>query len=195
MSFLNKNIVLVLNRNWQAISTVTPAQAFSRMASDSSTGLDVQTPGFMTPVDWETWIKLPVRDKDIGIGTTKSPIRVPTVVVLSRYSDVPIHRPKFSFKNLWMRDNGRCQYTGRELRHGEGNIDHVIPSSRGGPTTWDNCVLSCRKINTFKADRTPEEAGLTLLRQPEEPIGIPTTLTLSNIFKIPDWKKFLPHAS
>ena len=135
MTFLHKNTVLVLNRNWQAISITTPAQAYGQMASDAATGLDIQHHDWMVPVNWATWLTLPVRDQDISIGTVKGPVRAPTVIVLSRYADVPVHRPKLSARNIWLRDNGRCQYTGRSLKRNEGNIDHVIPQSRGGATS------------------------------------------------------------
>ncbi|MGJ8675897.1 MAG: HNH endonuclease [Akkermansiaceae bacterium] len=193
MSFLYKNTVLVLNKNWQAISITTPAQAFGQMATDAATGLDIQHQDWMVPVKWDTWLSLLVRKADMSIGTARGPVRVPTVIVLSRYAEVPIHRPNLSAKNIWLRDGGRCQYTGRRLSHDEGNIDHIIPQSRGGLTTWGNCVLACRKVNTRKADQTPSEAGLTLIRQPEKPRAVPITLTLKNSHDIPDWEVFLNH--
>lgn len=191
MSHLHKNAVLVLNRNWQAISITTTAQAFGQMATDAATGLDIQHQDWMLPVKWDTWLGLPVREEDISIGTARGLVRAPTVIVLSRYAEVPIHRPKLSARNIWLRDGGRCQYTGKSLNRGEGNIDHIIPQSRGGSTSWENCVLSCRKINTRKADRTPQEAGLTLIRKPERPRAVPITLTLENSHDIPDWEVFL----
>jgi len=193
MTYLHKNTVLVLNRNWQAISVTTPAQAFGQMSGDSATGLDIQQRDWMVPVDWNRWLTLPVREQDISIGTARGPVRAPTVIVLSRYADVPIHRPRFSARNLWLRDGGRCQYTGRSLNRGEGNIDHIVPQSRGGATSWENCVLACRKINTRKADRTPSEAGLRLIREPRTPRAVPITLTLTNQHGIEDWKVFLPN--
>lgn len=193
MTILHKNTVLVLNRNWQAISVTTPAQAFGQMASDAATGLDIQHTDWMVPVKWDTWLALPVRSGDMQVGTSRGPVRAPTVIVCSRYADVPIHRPKLSARNIWLRDGGRCQYTGRALLRGEGNIDHIIPQSRGGATSWENCVLACRKINTRKADRTPSEAGLSLIRKPEKPRSVPITLTLENTHDIPDWEVFLTH--
>ncbi|BDS07907.1 hypothetical protein NT6N_29470 [Oceaniferula spumae] len=193
MSILHKNTVLVLNRNWQAISVTTPAQAYGQMASDAATGLDIQHLDWMVPVDWKTWLTLPVREGDLSIGTARGPVRAPTVLVLSRYADVPMHRPRLSARNLWHRDGGRCQYSGRLLSREEGNIDHILPQSRGGETSWENCVLACRKINTRKADRTPSEAGLRLIRKPEIPRAVPITLTLQNQHGIEDWNVFLPN--
>lgn len=190
-SILHKSIVLVLNRNWQAINIQTPAEAFCQMATDVVTALDIQGNESMVPTRWEDWKRLPVRDRDFQIGTAHGPIRVPTVVVLSRFSKVPLKRPKFNARNLWARDGGRCQYTGRELRPGEGNIDHVVPRSRGGRTTWENCVIAAREVNSRKADRTPEEAGLRLLNQPRRPREVPVTVLLKNVHGIPDWEPFL----
>lgn len=193
MTFIHKNTVLVLNRNWQAISITTPALAYGQMATDAATGLDIQHLDWMVPVDWASWLTLPVRDQDISIGTVSGPVRAPTVIVLSRYADVPVHRPRLCARNIWLRDGGRCQYSGRPLKRGEGNIDHVIPQSRGGATSWENCVLACRKINTRKADRTPTEAGLRLMNTPTMPQAVPITLTLENFHDIDDWNVFLPH--
>jgi len=190
-SILHKNIVLVLNRNWQAIATTTPAQAFGQMASDAATGLDVQGQDWMVPVKWSAWRDLPVRDDDFSIGTARGPMRVPTVIVLCRYAKVPMHMPKLCAKNIWLRDGGVCQYTGQMLAPGEGDIDHIVPQSRGGATSWENCVLSARKVNNKKAARTPKEAGLQLLKQPIMPKPVPVTATLKNVYQISDWEPFL----
>lgn len=197
-SILNQNIVLVLNRNWQAINTRTPAEAFCQMATDTATALDIQGndsryAGQMVPTKWEDWQQLPVRDGDASVGTARGPIRVPTVIVVANFAKVPKKRPKFNSRNIWERDGGRCQYTGRNLRPGEGNIDHVVPRSRGGATDWENCVLASRDVNSRKADRTPEEAGMKLLQQPKTPPEVPVTMLLRNVHDIADWDPFLPN--
>ncbi len=191
---LNKNTVLVLNRNWQAINVTTPAMAFCQMSTDVATGMDICGAEHMVPTRWRDWVGLPVRDGDCFIGTPSGRVRVPTVVVLARFNRVPMKRPKFSLRNLWERDGGRCQYTGRPLAPGEGNIDHVVPRSRGGATSWENCVVADRKVNTRKADRTPAEAGLRLLKTPRTPREVPVTLMLKNPHGISDWDPFLPSA-
>lgn len=188
---INKSVVLVLNRNWQAVNTTTPAEAFSSMVTDNATGLDVHGPDWMVPVKWADWIRLPIRDEDFAVGTVDGLIRVPTVIVLSNFDRVPLKRPSFSLRGLWLRDGGQCQYTGRFLKPGEGNIDHVIPSSRGGETSWENCVLSDRQVNNRKADRTPQEGGLRLQRKPFRPETVPVTNLLENKYQIPEWDIFL----
>lgn len=145
----------------------------------------------MLPVSWEQWLTLPVREHDDAVATVRGGIRIPTVIVLAHYSKVPLRKPKFSYQAIRDRDNGRCQYTGRLLRREEGNIDHIVPRSRGGETSWDNCVLSCKDVNNRKANRTPEEAGLRLMDQPETPKSLPMTLFLRNLHGIADWDHFL----
>lgn len=188
---LYKRIVLVLNRNWQAINTATPVDVFGQMANDSATGLDIHGEDWMVPVTWAEWLELPVREGDFSIGTARGRVRVPTVVVLSRFDQVPMKRPRFSLRGLWERDGGECQYTGRKLAPGEGNIDHVVPQSRGGETSWENCVLSDRQVNQRKADRTPGEAGLELRSEPVRPPEMPATWFIRNPHGIPDWEVFL----
>lgn len=187
---LNKPTVLVLNRNWQAINVRTPAEAFCQMATDVATGLDISGEA-MTPVKWADWQKLPIRETDSGVLTSRGPIRVPTVMVLARFSKVPKRRPSFSARSIWQRDGGICQYTGRALQRGEGNIDHVVPLSRGGATSWENCVLADRTVNSRKGNRLPREAGLHLLRPPQAPKELPVTLLIKNQLGIGDWDHFL----
>jgi 5-methylcytosine-specific restriction endonuclease McrA len=143
-------------------------------------------------VKWEDWLQLPVREEDVSIGTARGSVRVPTVVVLSRFDRVPMKRPKFSLRGLWSRDGGRCQYTGRALAPGEGDIDHIVPQSRGGETSWENCVLSDRVVNNRKADRTPREAGLRLRSHPVRPEAMPATWFIRNRHNIKEWEVFLP---
>lgn len=188
---LNKATVLVLNRNWQAINVRTPADAFCQMAIDAATGLDIEGEDVMRPVSWTDWIKLPIREQDNAIGTPRGLIRVPTIIVCVNYAKVPVSRPKLSARAIRERDRHRCQYTGQLLRPEEGNIDHIVPRSRGGQTTWENCVLASKAVNAKKADRLPHEAGLRLQTLPRRPRELPVTLTIRNTNNIPDWNLFL----
>ncbi len=188
---LNKATVLVLNRNWQAIHVRTPADAFCQMATDVATALDIESEDVMSPVRWKDWLILPIREQDNVVMTTRGPVRVPTVIVLANFAKVPRTRPKLSARTLRERDGSRCQYTGRVLRPDEGNVDHVVPRSRGGKTTWDNCVWASKEINSKKGNRLPQEAGLKLLALPKTPPEVPVTLSIRNTHGIPDWEPFL----
>jgi 5-methylcytosine-specific restriction endonuclease McrA len=188
---LNKATVLVLNRNWQAINVRTPAEAFCQMATNVATALDIEAPDSLRPVTWDEWITLPIRPQDNCVHTARALIRVPTVIVCCNYAKVPRKRPTLSARNIRERDGNRCQYTGRPLRPEEGSIDHVVPRSRGGKTSWENCVLAHKEINARKGDRLPQEAGLRLLARPKTPVELPATLTIRNSHGIRDWMLFL----
>ncbi len=187
---IHTSTVLVLNRCWQAIDVKTPAEAFAMMATAAASALDIGE-GALRPVSWQEWLTLAVRPQDTGVGTSRGLVRSPTVLVLARYARMPRRRLCFSRRGLWQRDGGVCQYSGRRLQFDEANIDHVIPRSRGGATSWENCVLADKRVNHRKGDRTPEEAGLRLARDPQIPRELPATTFIRNAHSIADWALFL----
>src|SRR4029077_11867665 len=179
-SILNKSIVLVLNRNWQAINVRTPQEAFCMMATNVATGLDIQDGEHIRPVTWDEWITLPIRPQDNSVLTVRGSIRVPAVIVAGNFAKVPKKRPKLCAKAIRERDGNRCQYTGKELKPDEGSLDHVLPRSRGGKDAWKNLVWSDKEVNQRKADRLPHEAGLKLLSVPRAPKELPATAFIRN---------------
>jgi 5-methylcytosine-specific restriction endonuclease McrA len=188
---LNKTIVLVLNRHWQAINIRTPADAFCQMATNAATALDIEGEDHIRPVPWAEWLTLPVRAGDHAVQTPRGPVRVPMVIVAVNFARVPRKRPKLNARNIRERDGNRCQYTGRLLHPDEGSLDHVVPRSRGGADTWENLVWSAREVNQRKADRLPHEAGLRLLATPRAPKELPVTALIRNVHGVPEWKHFL----
>jgi 5-methylcytosine-specific restriction endonuclease McrA len=205
---LNKTIVLVLNRNWQAINIRTPAEAFCQMATNVATALEIEvedtaesgslrTPhsefraSAIRPVTWDEWITLPIRDGDNAVRTVRGAIRVPTVIVAVNFAKVPKKRPKLCARTIRERDDNRCQYTGALLRPDEGSLDHVVPRSRGGPDTWENLVWSSKQVNTRKGNRLPHEAGLKLLKAPRAPKELPVSALIRNAHGVAEWKLFL----
>jgi 5-methylcytosine-specific restriction endonuclease McrA len=190
-NILNKTIVLVLNRNWQAINVRTPQEAFCMMATNVATGLEIEGEDSIRPVTWEEWITLPIRPQDNAVHTVRGAIRVPTVIVALNYAKVPKKRPKLSAKTIRERDGNRCQYTGALLRPDEGSLDHVLPRSRGGRDTWENLVWSSKDVNARKADRLPHEAGLRLLKQPRAPKELPASAFIRNAHSVADWHLFV----
>ena len=92
---------------------------------------------------------------------------MPSVIRLVEYAKVPYRTQQVSRKNIFLRDGYRCMYCGVKKRTGgELELEHIIPKSRGGRNTWENLVASCRECNRRKNDRTPEEAGMTLIHRP-----------------------------
>ena len=188
---LNKAIVLVLNRNWQAIHVRTPQEAFCMMATNAATALEIEGESYIRPVTWDEWITLSVREQDNAVQTVRGPIRVPTVIVAVNYARVPKKRPKLCARAIRERDDNRCQYTGALLRPDEGSLDHVVPRSRGGKDAWENLVWSSKAVNARKGNRLPHEAGLKLLHAPRAPKELPATEFLRNSHGVAEWELFL----
>lgn len=188
---LNKPTVLVLNRNWQAIHVRTPADAFCQMATGVATALEINGDDHIRPVTWAEWLTLPVRPQDQTVQTVRGPIRVPAVIVAVNYARVPKKRPKLNARSIRERDGNRCQYTGVLLKPDEGNIDHILPRSRGGKDEWENCVWSSRAVNSKKGNHLPHEVGLKLLKQPLAVREMPVTTLIRNTHGIPDWRPFV----
>src|SRR5258708_39389345 len=101
---LNKTIVLVLNRNWQAINIRRPADAFCQMATNVATALEIDGENHIRPVTWDEWITLPIRDGDHAVHTVRGAIRVPTVIVAVDFAKGPQKAPKTCAETVRARD-------------------------------------------------------------------------------------------
>jgi 5-methylcytosine-specific restriction endonuclease McrA len=91
---------------------------------------------------------------------------VPSIIRLQRYVHVPYRGIALSRHNIMKRDAFQCLYCGSTKNL---TLDHMIPKSRGGDSSWTNLVTACMRCNTRKGDRTPEEAGLILKQKPKKP--------------------------
>ena len=207
MNILNQP-VLTLNAVWQSIGQKTVKEAITAMlggndgkspaalalnmeyevAEDGS--IDWNNPSQALPVDWDTWQTLPVRDYDLAIHTGTKTFRCPRVIIQPNYAKMPLVNPRPTKDAIRRRDGGICQYTGKKLSWAESNIDHVIPRAQGGRNTFENMVLSCKDINSKKADKTPKQAGLSLLRKPSAPKPMPVSATIT-VARHPSWAYFL----
>ena len=216
MNIINKIICLKLNSAWQVVGTSTVGKAIVDLAAGKcAMALDIEydkdengnyivdengTPSgnsYPHPVDWNTWISLPVRpfDEVIHYGRNGSKVmRAPTVIIAKNFSKMPLKsfKGKPSKDAIWIRDGGIDQYTGRKLKREEATIDHVIPQSRGGQHTWENLALTAKEINSRKGNRLNSEAGLKLIRDPRKPRPIPLSQLIREIRHF-DWRMFLSH--
>jgi 5-methylcytosine-specific restriction endonuclease McrA len=119
--------------------------------------------------------------------------KMPAVVRLTHWVSKKVRPVPFSKRNVYLRDNGRCQYCDKPVSQEELTFDHVIPRSRGGERTWENIVTACRRCNTKKANKTPREAGLTLKKKPVQPKWLPFVNTsVLRMQEVPrQWREFL----
>ncbi len=160
---------LVLNRNWQPITFLPVQTGIVNVMRDMASVLDVQDYLLLT---FEEWVELD-RASDRMIQTPRMKIPAPEVIVLKKYGERPPRRVVFNRPNLYRRDQFTCQYCGTALPGGDLTIEHVLPRSRGGETSWLNCVSACETCNARKADRTPDEAGMPLKTMPSKPAWTP----------------------
>jgi len=190
MNYIDKHNVLILNKHWIPINTTTAKHSFALMYSENAKGIMIEEDK-VVPLEWNEWVSLNLNETDRKIKTVTGFIKIPTVIVLNYYDKIPKQTIKFTQKSLWERDNFTCQYTNKKVTRTNGNIDHVIPKSQGGKTSWENCVIAHKEINAIKADRTPEQAGLKLLKKPSAPRIMPVSFYIRNKEEVKDWELFL----
>lgn len=185
MSVLNKS-VLVLNRNWQAIHVATVARALVLLWNDMARVVD--TSDYQT-FTWDDWSKLKPADDEEAVQSTSLRLRVPEVITLLHYDKLPTSGVTFSRRNIFKRDKYVCQYCFRQPPVDELTIDHVNPRSKGGESSWTNCVLACLQCNKKKADRDLETSGLVLRKAPIKPDWRP--IYAAHGSRLDSWKKFI----
>lgn len=179
--------VLVLNRLWQAVNVVAARRALTLLYVGRSKVVATD----FTTCDWERWVRLPPASDDEIVESVSMTVRIPRVIQLLDFDRVPTPRVKFTRANVYLRDDHRCQYCGRQSGARDLTLDHIHPRSRGGRTTWRNIVVSCIGCNARKRDRLPEEAGMRLLREPRQPRWHPATALRPARHPHPDWIPFL----
>lgn len=192
----NGHRILVLNRNWQAVSIVDARHAFFLLFRERANVINPYR-GEYAQMDIDQWIDYSLRHppgtQDTAIHTIRLPLRVPDVLILSDYDRLPMKEVHLSRENLFERDGCTCQYCGKTFPENELTIDHVIPRERGGRNTWENLVTACKKCNSLKANKLPHEAGMRLQRKPARPPRLPFAATVQGIASVPDfWKAFIP---
>ena len=191
--------VLVLNRFYMAVHVVSVRRAFALLCRELAEVVHIEE-GQYANYNFDSWreiselkasFKTPQED---WIRSVNFEIQVPRVIRLLTYDRLPKQTVRFNRRNIFARDANRCQYCGRRFPTSELSLDHVIPRSRGGETSWENIVCSCVKCNVKKGGRTPHEASMQLVRPPVRPKRSPLlSIKLGNP-KYESWKTFLDNA-
>jgi 5-methylcytosine-specific restriction endonuclease McrA len=182
--------VLVLNAQYQPIHVTSVKRAFTLMYMGAARALDRELRSF----DFADWAALSAASSDDVVHTASRVIRVPRVIVLQVYDRIPRTKVRFSRLNIYARDNNTCQYCGQHLPKTQLNLDHVKPRAQGGRTTWENVVCCCIPCNLRKGARTPEEAGIKLLRRPMRPRWTPMFRTPGGRIAYKEWMPFIGFA-
>jgi 5-methylcytosine-specific restriction endonuclease McrA len=179
--------VLVLNRSYLPIHVTSVRRAFAMVYQDLACVVDDRYETF----DFEGWRRVRASNGCDVIGTPSGAIRIPRVIVLRAYDRVPKRHARYSRANIFTRDKFTCQYCGDRPPRSELNLDHVIPRSLGGRTSWENVVCSCVGCNRHKGGRTPEQARLRLHRAPARPRWSPLMNLAASNTRYDEWQPFL----
>ncbi|MCA8986676.1 MAG: HNH endonuclease [Planctomycetaceae bacterium] len=177
---------LVLNKAWQPVRVATAARCLIMLWNGTAKAVD---PHDFQTYSWDDWSKISPAVGDCAVQTVNASILIPEVVVLLRYSKVPKQTVTFSRRNLFRRDEFQCQYCGCKPLSADLTIDHVMPRSQGGGSSWENCVLACIQCNTRKGGRTPVQANMKLLKKPVRPRW--THLFSMPKHRVSSWSKFI----
>ncbi|MSU64174.1 MAG: HNH endonuclease [Pedosphaera sp.] len=190
-TFLDQQ-VLVLNRLWQAVNVCTARRALTLLFQGQAQVVFGDNDGSFRTFSFGEWHDFSQQEPSAeSVRTVSFKIRVPRVIMLLIFDRLPKKEVKFTRLNIFDRDKNLCQYCGHTFDRKDLNLDHVIPRDRGGPTTWENIVCSCIPCNTRKANRTPQEAGLHLVRKPKRPKWHPFVQVNVGLHYHDSWKHFL----
>jgi 5-methylcytosine-specific restriction endonuclease McrA len=139
--------VLVLNATYEPVNVCTVRRAVVLLLKEKAEVIE--------RAEWE-------------LHSASSSIARPVVIRLVTYVRIPrdTHRRKITRRAVFARDNWTCQYCGARSQL---TVDHVVPRSKGGGSTWENIVASCAPCNRRKGDALPRQAGMRLLKQPRTP--------------------------
>jgi len=185
--------VLVLNRLWQAVNVCSVRRALTLLFEGHAQVVFGHSDGDFKTYNFSEWrdFSPPHAHADETVGTISFRIRVPRVILLMVFDRLPKKEVKFTRHNIFERDKNMCQFCGRTLDRKDLNLDHVVPRDRNGPTTWENIVCSCIPCNTRKANRTPAEAGMRLIRKPKRPKWRPFVQVNFGAPVHESWKHFI----
>jgi len=188
--------VLVLNRNYLAVHVVGVRRALNLLCREVAEVLEV-CDGLYANYDFQGWLEMSElrseckRADEDWIRSVHFELQAPRVVRLVRYDRVPRQSLRFSRRSLFARDGHECQYCGHRFPPQQLSLDHVVPRSRGGDTTWENIVCCCRDCNTRKGGRTPREASMTLKNPPRRPEHGPLLSRHIQHPKYESWRLFV----
>jgi 5-methylcytosine-specific restriction endonuclease McrA len=191
--------VLVLNRHYLAVRVVGVKRAFSLLFRELAEVIHVED-GKYTSYDFSEWCELSELAREFEpdahdwIRTVRFDIAVPRIIRLAIYDRLPQQSVKFNRRNIYARDGNHCQYCGRKYPTTDLSLDHVIPRSLGGKTSWENIVCACLQCNIRKGGRTPEMAGLHLIAPPKKPRRNPVLTVKLADGRYASWKAFLDNA-
>lgn len=199
MNVLNTH-VLLLNKNYSPVWITTAKDAFIKLFNGAAEAVTVEDGAYVT-YDFDSWAEISElkrifeeADHEDWVYTEKLSLIVPRIIRSLNYDKPAVHDVKLTRRNIFLRDQSSCQYCGTRHSYKNLQIDHVVPVSRGGKNTWTNLVCACFDCNSRKANRTPFEAGMKLIRTPFKPVYNPLFNLHMRSEKYISWRAFISEA-
>ena len=164
----------MLNRLYMAVHIVNVRRAFCLLFREIAEVIHLEE-GQFANYSFQTWQEISElradykQPHDDWIRAVGFEIQVPRVIRLLIYDRLPKQHLHLNRRNVLARDEHTCQYCGRHYPTHQLSLDHIVPRSRGGETTWENVVCACLGCNIQKGGRTPHEARMKLVRHPARP--------------------------
>jgi len=191
--------VLVLNRSFVAVHITNVRRAIALLFRHLAEVVHIEE-GQVAGYSLDSWRELSaLRSEFRGpdedwIRAVGYDLQAPRVIRLVSCDRGPRQGLRFNRRNVFARDGNQCQYCGRGFPTSELSLDHVVPRSRGGVTSWENIVCACVACNVRKGGRTPQEARMNLVRQPVKPKRSPLLSVKLGNPKYESWKSFVDSA-
>ena len=187
--------VLVLNRNFYAVQITSWQRALTLVYIGHASVVDEEYNTYSFE-NWRDLSKAVHSNTRSAVRTPNFSINIPEVIALKFYDKLPANEVRFTRRNIYEHYKYICCYCGKKFHSSNLNLEHVIPRSRGGRTTWENVVTSCIPCNVKKANKLPDEAGMKLLVNPTKPKWRGNlSLILSSPVKMrASWQRFIDTA-
>ena len=190
--------VLTLNRGFLAIHVVPLKRALCLLFKGMAEVVSIEDGMYMS-YDFASWRELSelkveledVDEHDEWLLAVNFSLQVPRVIRLLKYDRVPKYQVKFNRRNVFLRDEYSCQYCGKKTNSSGLSLDHVLPRSQGGLTSWSNIVTACLKCNERKGGRTPRQANMPLKIPPKKPKNNPLLTHQVQAKRYESWRSFI----
>lgn len=195
--------VLVLNKYYMAVHVTNVKRAFGLLFKELAEVVTFEDDSYAT-YNFESWVEISQLRREFEanggangheyVRTVRYAICVPRIIRLLFYDRLPQRSVKLNRRNIFARDENSCQYCGKRFSTSELTLDHIVPRSRGGKSSWKNLVCACVDCNVRKGGRLPREARMRLIRPPVKPRRSPVLHLKLKSPKYQSWKTFLDTA-
>ncbi len=197
--------VLLLNAHYAALRVISVRRAFVHLFKRDEYERPVAEvvhieDGRYVSYNFDDWAELSAFKREFEpaehdwIRTVRFHLVVPRIIRVLAFAKLPKQEVKFNRRNIFARDANTYQYCGKHFSTIDLSLDHITPRSQGGPATWENVVCACHTCNVRKGGRTPEQAGVHLIREPVKPRRNPVLNIKLTDGRYASWRQFLDRA-